>query len=181
MIDLCRKVRTRIADRKQLRMNVEQLKRFQKVRDVFAQRVHRLEPLLAVLQVLRNAALVQGDFGADARRLVTLAESARTLLADRAEALIDEQSFSVKAFTEEIAGIADHLEMCLQAAWQKYTDKVIPATNREVLDVLAAAFPHEVRLLRQRTERLDLIRRTLPKSAEELAEFNAEVSDVQGA
>src|SRR5439155_24767943 len=56
-----------------------------------------------------------------------------------------------------------------------------PATNRDVLDVLATAFARDVRLLRQQADRLDLTRRTLPGSAQSLREFDAEVADLQRA
>ena len=47
--------------------------------------------------------------------------------------------------------------------------------------MLATAFPREVRLLRQRAERIELTRRTLPKNAQELREFNDEVAELQQA
>ncbi len=181
ILDQCRHLRSRIADKKQLRLNVDQLNRFQKVRDLFAQHLTRLAPLLAVLRTLRDAGLARIDLGEEAGRAATLVETARSAFGEKPESLIDERSFYAKSFGEEVTAVSDRLERELQAAWQRYTEGKMPATNREVLDVLATAFPREVRQLRQRAERLDLTRRSLPKSAEELREFDAEAGELQRA
>ncbi len=181
ILDQCRNVSEQIAEKKQLRLNVEQLKRFQKVRDQFAHQVSRFAPLLAVLRTLSAARLARIDMGQDARRLVAQVSAVRGQFRAKAESLIDERTFAATQFGESVAGIADRLETELQAAWLKYTERSIPGTNREVLDVLATAFPREVRLLRQRAEQLGLTRLTLPKSAEELREFDAEVGELQRA
>jgi hypothetical protein len=179
--DQCKDLCTQIAEKKQMRLNVEQLKRFHKIRDLFTQQVNRLGPLLSVLRTLCSAKLAQIDLSQDAKPLLMEVVAIRDRFRAKPESIIDERAFAPTPFSETVTGIGDQLEADLQTAWSKYTERKIPATNREVLDVLATAFPREVRQLRQRAERLELTRHTLPKNAQELREFDDEVAELQRA
>ncbi len=181
ILDQCKDLSGQVAEKKQMRLNVEQLKRFHKVRDLFAHQVSRLNPLFSVLRTLRSANLAEIDLSQEAESLVQDLTSIRDQFRAKPESLIDERSFAPTPFGDSVTAIADQLEAELQSAWSKYAERKIPATNREVLDVLATAFPREVRLLRQRAERLEMTRRTLPKNAEELREFDVEVTLLQRA
>lgn len=181
ILDQCKELCTQIADKKQMRLSVEQLKRFHKIRDLFTQQVYRLRPLLSVLRTLCSAKLAKIDLSQDAKPLVAEAVAIRDRFRAKPESIIDERTFAPTTFSESLTGISDQLEAGLQTAWSKYTERKIPATNREVLDVLATAFPREVRHLRQRAERLEQTRHTLPKNAEELQEFDDEVAELQRA
>lgn len=181
ILDQCKELCTQIAEKKQMRLNVEQLKRFHKIRDLFTQQVNRLGPLLSVLRTLRSANLAYIDLSQDAKPLATKVVAIRDQFRAKPESIIDERTFTPAPFSESVTGIGDQLQADLQAAWSKYTDRNIPATNREVLDVLATAFPREVQQLRQRAERLDLTRHTLPTNAEELREFDDDVAELQQA
>jgi hypothetical protein len=181
ILDECRSLSERISEKKQLRVNVEQLKRFHKVRDLLAQHAVRLRDLMAVWRTLRTAGIGELRAAGEVANLLTAVVETREKFRAKAESLIDERTFSSVAFAESLTVLTDAVESSLRTAWQQYTTKKIPIAPAEILSVLAPAFSREVRLIREKSERLERNRLTLPKSAEQLRDFDAEAEALQRA
>jgi hypothetical protein len=181
ILDECKQLEERIAAKKQLRLNVEQLKRFHKVRDLFALHAGRLLDVMAVWRTLREAGIVGLRSNTEVPRILASVREIREKFCAKAESLVDERSFSSVDFGKSLTDLTDAFEEALRSAWQQYTTKKIPPAPPEILLVLAPAFPGEVRLIRETSERLERTRFDLPKSAKQLVEFNAEVEALQQA
>jgi hypothetical protein len=181
IVDDCKTLSARVSEYKRLRENSVQVGRFEKVRAVLETGTARIAPLAATARTLREANVANVDLGQEAKEVLATLGKARAAFADRPESLIDPRVLDLTKLGKAIEGLAKQLEERLRAEWLQHTAARIPATKREVLDVLAPAFPKEVRLLRQRAEKLELSRHTLPTTQEALSEFESEVVELQQA
>jgi hypothetical protein len=181
ILDQCKELAGRVAEKRRLRQNVDQLKRFQKVRDMVQRHATRLKDLATVLSAFKETSVGAVPLPPPMRDSLLAVTSARGKFQTRAESLVDEKEFSTVAFASVLTETADALEEALKSAWSKYAEAKTPAANPDVLSVLEPAFPREVRTIRDRSNRLALARLTLPKSAAQVREFDAEVADLQTA
>ncbi|QDV37413.1 hypothetical protein [Tautonia plasticadhaerens] len=170
IVDECRRLSERIAEKRRLRIHVEQLNRFQRARDLLAGHVSRLAPLVNVCRTLRAAGV--GEIRLDS------AEECRAAIAELhakyregADSILDERTLGMNGVLRRIVALADALEAELRERWASYTAARIPSTNREVLDVLAAAFPREVGRIRLLAEQCERARQALPMTTEDFEAF----------
>ena len=181
IVDDCKTLSARVSEYKRLRENSVQVGRFEKVRAVLETGTGRIAPLAAAVRTLRDANVANVELWQEAKELLATLGKARTAFTDRPESLIDPKILDLTKLGKAIEGLAKQLEERLRAEWLRHTAARIPATKRELLDVLAPAFPKEVRLLRQRAEKLELTRHTLPTTPEAVSEFESDVGELQQA
>lgn len=179
IVDDCKTLAVRVSEYKRLRENSVQVGRFEKVRAVLETGTKRMRPLVATVRTFRAANVAKVDLGEEAKEILATLARAGTAIAECAESLIDPKVFDLAKLAKGIDALAKQLEERLLSEWLRYTGTRIPATKREVLDVLAPAFPREVRLLRQRAGKLELARDTLPTTAEAIGEFETDVEELQ--
>ena len=166
---------------KSVRENSVHLARFEKVRDGLSVGVTRIGPLVAAFRTLRDTKISVCNHGLIATDLIATLAQARKAFVERAESLIDTKVFDLARFSKRIETLAKDLEEQLRSDWLRYAQGRIPATRREVLDVLATAFPAEVLLLRQCAEKLELACKDLPITQSAISEFETDVKALQDA
>jgi hypothetical protein len=181
IVDDCTSLAIKVQDYKRLRENSEQVARFEKIGTVLATAVSRLGPLTTTFQILRDRNIATFDVGNEAIELLSTLTRARTAFKERADSLIETRVFDPAKLRNGVDRLAEQLKERLTAEWLRYTDKRIPATNSDILDVLVAAFPKEVKLLRQQAERLEQFRQLLPESQAAIDEFETNVNSLQQA
>jgi hypothetical protein len=181
IVDECKTLSTRVSEYKRLRENSVQVGRFEKVRGVLERGTSLIGPLAATVLTFRKANIPNVELGHEAKELLGTLRKAQAAFTDRPESLIDPKVLDLTKLGKAIEGLAKQLEERLRTEWMRHTAARIPATKHEVLDVLSPAFPREVRLLRQRAEKLELARQTLPTSPEAINVFEADVGELEQA
>lgn len=181
IVDDCKSLVTLVSEYNRLRENSDRVGRFERVRTVLETGTSRIGPLAATVLTFRKANIPNVELGHEAKEFLNTLRKAQAAFTDRPESLIDPKVLDLTKLGKAIEGLAKQLEERLRTEWMRHTGKRIPATKREVLDVLFPAFPKEVRLLRQRAEKLELARQTLPTSPEAINEFEADVGELEQA
>jgi hypothetical protein len=181
ILDRCKELTGCVAEKRRLRQNVDQLKRFQKVRDLVQRHATRLVDLVTVLRAFKETGVGTVTLSSQAKDSLLTVTGAREKFRTKTESLVEDKEFSSVGFSNALATTIDTLEEALKDAWGKYAESKTPAANPDVLSVLEPAFPREVRLIRERSNRLAVARLTLPKSAGQVREFDAQVAELQKA
>lgn len=181
ILDQCKKLIDRVTESHRLRQKVDQLKRFQKVRDSVQRHATRFTDLTTVLRAFMETDVGQVPLPPQTKDSLLAVSNARNKFQTKAESLVNETEFSLVGFDNALNKTANSLEGALKEAWEKYAESKIPVANPEVLAVLEPAFPGEVRLIREHSTRLNQTRLTLPKSVQEVHEFDDEVVKLQSA
>ena len=181
ILDECKDLTDQIAKKRQLRIHVEQLKRYQKVRDLLATHADRLAPLVSVCQTLRDTSIGDVRLGDMPDRLLVSINDVRAKFQTVPESIIGDRSLSLNGLSQSVNVLAGELETEVKRAWVQYTAAKTPTTNHEVLDVLASAFPKPVARIRLLSEQLERDRVTLPVNALHVENFNRKAAVLQSA
>ena len=89
IVEECRNLTGRIAEKKQLRLQVDQLRRFQNVRSILSARAQRIAPLLEVCRTLRAAGIQDVRLGEAARTFAESLASLRASFLERPESIVE--------------------------------------------------------------------------------------------
>jgi hypothetical protein len=184
LIDDCRRLMGRIAEKERLRRHLEQLSKFEGVRTQLQQRaVARVVPLVSSWVAMREAGIDTVPHDAAARPL--LAEVGTLLASFRAdpEAALDPRQLRPRAFFDAVEGVAARLETALRGAWQQHTAAQAVTTNRELLDVLERLprFRSAIQRIRALVDRVRQAQAVLPAGAAQITSFHQLVADTQAA
>lgn len=181
ILDRCKALSARIAEKKTLEQSVTQIRKYRKVREAITQQKDLLTPLHKVSADLREAGVPTGAAPASIAPTLAAVATARDKFLQSAESIIDTTVFATGPFAQSLRLAADDLGSALLTAWQRHVAAKVPPANRDVLDALATAFPREVRQIRQGGERVERLRQILPASVQQVREMEAEAAVLQQA
>lgn len=184
LIDDCRVLTARISEKERLRRHLEQLNKFEGVRNQLRQRaVARLSPLMDSWQALSAAGIESSSVAGESRPLLEEVTALLAAFRKDPEAALDPRQFRPRAFLDSVEVIAARLQAELMRAWQEHTAAQAPATNRELLDVLdrLPRFRPTIRRIRTLVDRVRQAQAVLPASAAQIAGYDQLVVQAQGA
>jgi len=181
IIERCEHLCERIAERKRLRQNEAQLKRFQQVRTLLTERAVQLAELVQIRRALRDAGIGSESVANEAIGLLGQVVGLRKRFTATPEALIEETEVQVVTLGDSLKSCAAALEGVLKVAWTGYAASRIPATNPAVLDALKPAFPARVLEIRQKSDRVAEAAGRLPRTSEAIQAFEADAASLNEA
>lgn len=182
LIDECRQLMTRITEKERLRRHLEQLSKFEAVRDQLAQRsLARLSPLVESWRALRDAGIATGSVADTARPVLEEVTALQAAVRDDPEAALDQRRFRPRAFSDRVETVAARLQDVLTRAWQEHTAAQPITTNRELLDVLdrLPRFRPTIQRIRSLADRVRQAQGTLPASRAQVDAYHSLVAQVR--
>lgn len=182
LIDACQQLTARITEKERLRRHLEQLNKFEAVRDQLAQRsLSRLSPLVESWRALQEAGIIATSVADAARPVLDEVAALLAAVRDDPEATLDQRRFRPRAFADRVEAVAVRLQAELTRAWQDHTAAQPITTNRELLDVLdrLPRFRPTIQKIRALVERVRQAQGTLPASAAQVSAYQQLVAQVQ--
>lgn len=151
-------------------------------RELFESVVKDLEPIVSSLRALRSKGIISGagELSAEAGEVLKLAKTIKKNFDARPNWILQPPEFSLQLFQQTLSNLRNGILFSVRESWANYTVGKVPKIDRELLAVLKdiGDLGRIVGRIGVLSTRIEKERAKVPKSEEEVADFEDLVSEL---